>query len=139
MDHHEDSDRGDLRGPKSQTGEVGATWQQLRGTHRGGRPEGGTQRESVGASGVPGVPGFGDWKRSPRGAGEGWILEKNRGILDDFGIKKHETHAKPWILMQNLTMQNMGWSHEQMGISPEIQAETWQNYAGLLLNGIMLE
>ena len=41
-----------------QTGEVGATRQQLRGTDRGGRPEGGTQRESVGASGVPGVPGL---------------------------------------------------------------------------------
>ena len=88
MDHHEDLD---LPGPSQPkvTGEVGATGQQLGGTHRGGRPQGGTQRESVGASGASGA-GRGAW-------------------------------------------QNMGWSHETMGISPEIQAETMaQTMWGLL-------
>ena len=45
------------------------------------------------------------------------------------------------ILMQDLTMQNMGWSHEQMGdfTGKKSKQKHGKTMWGLLLNGIMLE
>ena len=138
MDHHEDSDRG------------GPPWtfvKQEKWEPRGNSSEApivvaarkvGHSEKVSGPRGCLGCLASGTGSGHHVGLVKAGFWRKIEGFWMILASKAWNTCETMGILMQNLTMQNMGWSHEQMGISPEIQAETWQNYAGLLLNGITL-
>jgi hypothetical protein len=132
MDHHEDSSWGPPWTKKSnrRSGSHVATARRHLSWWPPGRWD--TARKCRGLRGA--------WGAWPSGPGEA-VTTVGLVFRLDFGPKiQGFWHQKAWntcetmgILMQNLTMQNMGWSHEQMGISPEIQAETMQNYVGSAL------